>query len=214
MVTVVTCKQLLKYVPTSEEMELLNGHSGEYNKFAKADRFLFEMSQIHHYKGRIVCLFYKKKFNERMGEVMPTIEAVLMASKEVSQSRRLKKMLEVLLAFGNYMNKGSRGNAYGEFTNFMRFFAFAWLLLGFRLSSLNNIADTKASVDRRVTLLHYLVTTLKKKVYTLCVLCLCVLCLYVCVCVCVCVRACVRACVHACVCACVCVCVSTLGLWD
>ena len=91
----------------------MNGHSEEYNKFAKADRFLYEMSQIPHYEQRIVCLFYKKKFNERMGEVVPTIEAVLMASKEVSRSRRLRKMLEVLLAFGNYMNKGSRGNAYG-----------------------------------------------------------------------------------------------------
>ena len=111
------CKQLLKYVPTTEETELLNGHSEEYNKFAKADRFLYEMSQIHHYKERIVCLFYKKKFNERMGEVMPTVEAVLMASKEVCQSRRLKKMLELLLAFGNYMNKGSRGNAYGKVTS-------------------------------------------------------------------------------------------------
>ena len=110
----ITCKQLLKYVPTSEESELLNGHSEECNKFAKADRFLYEMSQIHHYKERIVCLFYKK-FHERMGEVMPTIEAVLMASKEISCSRQLRKMLEVLLAFGNYMNIGSRGNAYGEF---------------------------------------------------------------------------------------------------
>ena len=93
--------------------ELLNGHSEEY-KFAKADRFLYEMSRMHHYKERIVCLLYKKKFNERMGEVTPTIEAVLMASKEVSCSRRLRKMLEVLLAFGNYMNKGSRRNAYGD----------------------------------------------------------------------------------------------------
>ena len=100
----VTHKQLLKYVPTNEETELLNGHSEEY-KFAKADRFLYEMSQIHHYKERIVCLFYKKTFNERMVEVVPTVEAVLMASKEVCSSRQLKRMLEVLLAFGNYMNK-------------------------------------------------------------------------------------------------------------
>jgi len=110
----VTCKQLLKYVPTREEIELLNGHSEEYTKFARADRFLYEMSQIPRYEQRIACLFYKKKFNERMGEIMPTVEAILMASKEVSRSRRLRKMLEVLLAFGNYMNKGSRGNAYGE----------------------------------------------------------------------------------------------------
>ena len=65
VITMVTCKQLLKYVLTSEETELLNGHSEEYSKFAKADQFLYEMSQIHHYKERIVYLFYKKKFNER-----------------------------------------------------------------------------------------------------------------------------------------------------
>jgi len=110
----VTCIQLLKYVPTKEEIELLNGHSGEYMKFARADQFLYEMSKIPRYEQRITCLFYKKKFHERMCEALPTIEAVLMASKEVSRSRRLRKVLEIILAFGNYMNKGSRGNAYGE----------------------------------------------------------------------------------------------------
>jgi len=108
--------QLLKYVPNKEEIELLNGHSEEYMKFARADRFLYEMSKIPRYEQRITCLFYKKKFHERMNEALPTIEAVLMASKEVSRSRRLRRVLEIVLAFGNYMNKGSRGNAYGECT--------------------------------------------------------------------------------------------------
>ena len=82
-----------------------------------------------------------------MNEVRPKVEAVLYASREVMISRKLRKMLEVVLAFGNYMNKGKRGNAYG-----------------FKLSSLNNMIDTKSSADRNVTLLHYLVETLEKKV--------------------------------------------------
>lgn len=53
------------------------------------------------------------------------------ASKEVLHSRNLKQLLEVVLAFGNFMNKGQRGNAYG-----------------FRVSSLNKIADTKSSIDK------------------------------------------------------------------
>lgn len=94
------------------------------------------------------------------------------ASKEVLHSRNLKQLLEVVLAFGNFMNKGQRGNAYG-----------------FRVSSLNKIADTKSSIDkygfdsddvrvlveietqlkniktfcRNITLLHYLITILEKK---------------------------------------------------
>lgn len=62
------------------------------------------------------------------------LPAILSASKEVVRSKRLAQVLEVVLAFGNFMNKGQRGNAYG-----------------FKVSSLNKIADTKSSIDRWVT---------------------------------------------------------------
>ena len=45
------------------------------------------------------------------------------------------------------MNRGERGCA-----------------SGFRISSLNRIIDTKSSLDRRVTLLHYMIEVLQKKV--------------------------------------------------
>ena len=71
------------------------------------------------------------------------------------------------------------------------------------MSSLNNVADTKASVNKKITLLHYLVTTLKSKV--------CI------VCVCACGRACAGVHARVCVmCACACVrvhvCVSIYAL--
>lgn len=59
------------------------------------------------------------------------LPALSLASREVVKSRALRQLLEVVLAFGNYMNKGQRGNAYG-----------------FKISSLNKIADTKSSIDR------------------------------------------------------------------
>lgn len=63
---------------------------------------------------------------------MPGASAALVeASKEVLRSRNLRQLLEVVLAFGNYMNKGQRGNAYG-----------------FKVASLNKIADTKSSIDK------------------------------------------------------------------
>lgn len=70
------------------------------------------------------------------------------ASREVSRSRRLRKILEMVLALGNYMNRGARGNA-----------------LGFRLQSLNKLADTKASSSKAkgTTLLHYLVQIVEMK---------------------------------------------------
>jgi len=39
------CVQLLKFVPTVEEVQMLSEHEHEIEQMAKADRFLFEMSR-------------------------------------------------------------------------------------------------------------------------------------------------------------------------
>ncbi|RLW09932.1 hypothetical protein DV515_00001842 [Chloebia gouldiae] len=130
-------EQLLKFVPEKGDIDLLEEHKHELDRMAKADRFLFEMSRINHYQQRLQSLYFKKKFAERVAEVKP---------KAVLQSSSLQQLLEVVLAFGNYMNKGQRGNAFG-----------------FKISSLNKIADTKSSIDKNITLLHYLITVVEKK---------------------------------------------------
>nr|KAF6483903.1 dishevelled associated activator of morphogenesis 1 [Rousettus aegyptiacus] len=123
-------EQLLKFVPEKGDIDLLEEHKHELDRMAKADRFLFEMSRINHYQQRLQSLYFKKKFAERVAEVKPKVEAIRSGSEEVFRSGALKQLLEVVLAFGNYMNKGQRGNAYG-----------------FKISSLNKIADTKSSID-------------------------------------------------------------------
>uniref|UniRef100_A0A3P9HTD9 Dishevelled associated activator of morphogenesis 2 n=1 Tax=Oryzias latipes TaxID=8090 RepID=A0A3P9HTD9_ORYLA len=138
-------EQLLKFVPERSDMDLLEEHKHELERMARADRFLFEMSRIDHYQQRLQALFFKKKFAERLAETKPKVEAILIASMEVVRSKRLTQILEVVLAFGNFMNKGQRGNAYG-----------------FRVSSLNKIADTKSSIDRNITMLHYLIMIFEK----------------------------------------------------
>uniref|UniRef100_A0A3B4ZJG1 Dishevelled associated activator of morphogenesis 1 n=1 Tax=Stegastes partitus TaxID=144197 RepID=A0A3B4ZJG1_9TELE len=139
-------EQLLKFVPEKSDVDLLEEHKHELDRMAKPDRFLYEMSRINHYQQRLQSLYFKKKFAERIAEIKPKVEALTKASKEILHSRNLKQLLEVVLAFGNYMNKGQRGNAYG-----------------FKVSSLNKIGDTKSSIDKNITLLHYLITTLEKK---------------------------------------------------
>ena len=54
--------------------------------------------------------------------------------------------MELILAFGNYMNRGQRGNA-----------------VGFKLNSLTRIADTKSSCNKNMTLLHYIADTCQHK---------------------------------------------------
>uniref|UniRef100_A0A9J8BAP7 Dishevelled associated activator of morphogenesis 2 n=1 Tax=Cyprinus carpio carpio TaxID=630221 RepID=A0A9J8BAP7_CYPCA len=138
-------EQLLKFVPEKSDVDLLEEHKHELERMARADRFLFEMSRIDHYQQRLQSLFFKKKFAERLAEIKPKVEAILCASREVMRSKRLTQVLEVVLAFGNFMNKGQRGNAYG-----------------FKVSSLNKIIDTKSSIDRNITMLHYLIMLFEK----------------------------------------------------
>ncbi|NP_001414578.1 disheveled-associated activator of morphogenesis 2 isoform X4 [Rattus norvegicus] len=138
-------EQLLKFIPEKSDVDLLEEHKHEIERMARADRFLYEMSRIDHYQQRLQALFFKKKFQERLAEAKPKVEAILLASQELTLSKRLKKMLEVVLAIGNFMNKGQRGGAYG-----------------FRVASLNKIADTKSSIDRNISLLHYLIMILEK----------------------------------------------------
>uniref|UniRef100_G3T1K4 Dishevelled associated activator of morphosis 2 n=1 Tax=Loxodonta africana TaxID=9785 RepID=G3T1K4_LOXAF len=138
-------EQLLKFIPEKSDIDLLEEHKHEIERMARADRFLYEMSRIDHYQQRLQALFFKKKFQERLAEAKPKVEAILLASRELTRSKRLKQMLEVILAIGNFMNKGQRGGAYG-----------------FRVASLNKIADTKSSIDRNISLLHYLIMILEK----------------------------------------------------
>ncbi|GAB5571486.1 disheveled-associated activator of morphogenesis 2 isoform X1 [Prionailurus iriomotensis] len=138
-------EQLLKFIPEKSDIDLLEEHKHEIERMARADRFLYEMSRIDHYQQRLQALFFKKKFQERLAEAKPKVEAILLASRELIRSKRLMRMLEVVLAIGNFMNKGQRGGAYG-----------------FRVASLNKIADTKSSIDRNISLLHYLIMILEK----------------------------------------------------
>ncbi|XP_067609151.1 disheveled-associated activator of morphogenesis 2 isoform X2 [Pseudorca crassidens] len=138
-------EQLLKFIPEKSDIDLLEEHKHEIERMARADRFLYEMSRIDHYQQRLQALFFKKKFQERLAEAKPKVEAILLASRELVRSKRLAQMLEVVLAIGNFMNKGQRGSAYG-----------------FRVASLNKIADTKSSIDRNISLLHYLIMILEK----------------------------------------------------
>uniref|UniRef100_A0A1B0ATF1 Disheveled-associated activator of morphogenesis 1 n=1 Tax=Glossina palpalis gambiensis TaxID=67801 RepID=A0A1B0ATF1_9MUSC len=139
-------EQLLKFTPSAEERALLDEHSEDIESLARADRFLYEISKIPHYEQRLKSLHYKKRFMITVNDLIPRITNVMEASREVTRSRRLRKLLELVLALGNYMNRGARGNA-----------------SGFRLASLNRLADTKSSAAKGTTLLHFLVQIIDKK---------------------------------------------------
>ena len=95
-----------------------------------------------------------------------------MASRSVRTSKKFHQLLEIILAFGNYMNGAKRGPAY-EFkiqvlqTQLVKFnpknllhFAIKYVTLV--SVSLECLTDTK-SVDRRQSLMHFVVETISNQ---------------------------------------------------
>ncbi|CAK9296491.1 unnamed protein product [Gordionus sp. m RMFG-2023] len=153
--------QLLRFIPTLEEISILNEHSNEVHNFAKADLFLYQMSKIYRYEQKLRYLCFKKKFKGKLQELEQNIITYNMACEEIlsectniyfplNQEQKcnpkiLKTILELTLALGNYMNRGNRKNIWA-----------------YSLDSLNNLNDTKSSFNSNLTLLHYTVGILEK----------------------------------------------------
>jgi hypothetical protein len=129
---------LLHFLPEEDELAALERHSHHKERLAEAERFMFEASKIDKYAERLRVMAYIGFFDELILTVGPQIDAVIAASKVLLTSKRFKQILEVILAFGNYMNSQKRGPAYG-----------------FKLESFERQLDTK-STDRKQTLLHYI----------------------------------------------------------
>lgn len=87
-------EQLLKFTPSTEEIALLE-EQNEDVCLARADSFLLKISKITHYEERLRVLQYKKRFPHIVEESNVRMRTVLEGCREVTRSRKLRKMLEV-----------------------------------------------------------------------------------------------------------------------
>lgn len=94
--------------------------------------------RVERLQQRLNIMIFLGNFNENIHTLGPQLNAVISASMSIRSSRKLKKILEIILAFGNYMNSQRRGCVYG-----------------FKLTSLETLVDTK-STDKKQNLLHYI----------------------------------------------------------
>ncbi|XP_043958714.1 formin-like protein 1 isoform X3 [Gambusia affinis] len=139
---------LERFIPTEYEMKLIQTYESEgrsLNELSEEDRFMARFGKIPRLSQRISTLTFMGNFTESVQNIQPQLDAIIAASMSVKSSIKLKKILEIILAFGNYMNSSRRGSAYG-----------------FHLQSLDLLPDTK-STDRRHTLLDFIVRIIREK---------------------------------------------------
>ncbi|XP_022238281.1 formin-like protein CG32138 [Limulus polyphemus] len=133
---------LQRMVPNEKEVKAYREYERQKKPFdalTDEDKFLLQLTKVERLSQKLNILNYIYSFSENVQLTTPQVHALITASRSIKSSTRIRKLLEVILAFGNYMNSAKRGPAYG-----------------FKLQSLDSLGDTK-SADRKISLLHYIV---------------------------------------------------------
>ena len=65
--------QLLKFVPSPEDIDSIEANVDELEIFGETERFYYEMTRVNHYAQRVESLYFQRKFYERVEEVRPKI---------------------------------------------------------------------------------------------------------------------------------------------
>ncbi|XP_026295174.1 formin-like protein CG32138 isoform X8 [Apis mellifera] len=139
---------LQRMVPTDQEIKAYREYIIEkknVNLLTEEDKFLMQLGKVERISTKLSIMNYIGNFFDNLHLITPQIHAVISASSSVKSSKKLRAVLEIILAFGNYLNSSKRGPAYG-----------------FKLQSLDTLLDTK-STDKRMCLLHYIVATIRVK---------------------------------------------------
>ncbi|KAL1452185.1 hypothetical protein WDU94_006483 [Cyamophila willieti] len=139
-------EQLISYLPPPDQLQRLKELSSDYANLTEAEQFAVTIAEIKRLLPRLKSMHFKQHFAEMYGDTHKNIIYGKQACEEVKQSKKLAKILELILLMGNYMNSGSRNG--GAF--------------GFEINFLTKLSSTK-DIENKTTLLHYLVDTIENK---------------------------------------------------
>ncbi|XP_033373899.1 delphilin [Parus major] len=120
-------------------VEILS-HKKAYNTF------LPQMLAVPEYKIRLRSLHFKTTLQEKTEEIKASYECICKASLELKSSKKLAKILEFVLAMGNYLNNGQPKTS---------------KTTGFKINFLTELNTTK-TVDGKSTFLHILAKSLSQ----------------------------------------------------
>ncbi|KAM6346171.1 FH2 domain-containing protein 1 [Podargus strigoides] len=142
--------EFLKLLPEAEEVKKLKAFDGDVSKLSQADSFMYLLIQVPNYALRIEAMVLEREFSPSCASLQDDMKIIRQATKELMTCEELHSILHLVLQAGNIMNAGGyAGNA-----------------VGFKLSSLLKLADTKANKPG-MSLLHFVALEAQKKDATL-----------------------------------------------
>ena len=124
------CDLLLPIMPNEAEIKEVAAFNGDIlQELQTCDQFVLIISGIIGYKERIKAILFKYNYVDDYIIISKEINRVFKVFKFMKEDKNLQRLLEVMLALGNYMNGGGfRGGAFG-----------------YTLASLVKFSDTKSN---------------------------------------------------------------------
>ncbi|XP_077197153.1 FH2 domain-containing protein 1-like [Paroedura picta] len=138
--------ELTKMLPDGEEVKRLEAFQSSQSRLSEAEVFALLLVQVPSYARRLELLVLKEEFFARLGALLSAIQVMTEAATELLNCRELHDLLRLVLEAGNCLNEGG----------------YAGSALGFRMSSLLRLADTKANCPG-MDLLHFVALEAEKK---------------------------------------------------
>lgn len=131
-------QELCKMLPEDTEVKKLLSFTGNMAQLPEADQFMVELVKVPGYVERLKSMVLREEFFPLMEEVKHTVTVLINAANELLDCDDLHTVIQLVLKAGNYMNAGG----YNENA------------IGFRMTTLLNLADTKANKPG-MNLMHY-----------------------------------------------------------
>ncbi|KAF7650573.1 hypothetical protein LDENG_00123600 [Lucifuga dentata] len=142
-----TLQALYENRAQQEEMDKIEKHmkSSKDKENAKPldkpEQFLYQLSLIPNFSGRVFCILFQSSFLECMSSILRKLDTLQSVCKALQDGGTVKQVLGLVLAFGNFMNGGNRTRGQAD---------------GFTLDILPKLKDVKSS-DSTKRLLSYIV---------------------------------------------------------
>ncbi|KAI1886939.1 hypothetical protein AGOR_G00200930 [Albula goreensis] len=123
-----------KHIKSSKEKE-------NVKPLDKPEQFLFQLSQVPNFSGRVFCILFQSTFTECISSVLRKLDTLQKVCTTLQSGAGVMQVLGLILAFGNFMNGGNRTRGQAD---------------GFALDILPKLKDVKSSDNTR-SLLSYIV---------------------------------------------------------
>ncbi|KAI3690439.1 hypothetical protein L2E82_48464 [Cichorium intybus] len=126
---------LNKFCPTNEEMKMLKSYTSVKKVLGECEKFFLECARIPRIDSKLQVFAFTITFSRRIKIFKDTLNIIKYATKEIRESTKLAKIMQIILKLGNKLNAGSAR--------------------GFKIESLDRLGYTWAT-DKQITLLHFL----------------------------------------------------------